>query len=372
MFFILKKLLVYIVQFLFGAVFMLGGLMKCIDPMGTALKIKDYMTHFGVYDLMVNYLADLSMGMAWCLALLEFAIGASVIYGHNLKRYLTFGTILMVFFTPLTLYLALTDAIPDCGCFGDAVHLTNWQTFFKNIALDAALVLMWVKNRDMYQLTGLTRFVIVFYVMIIGLFVLLVMGTWRLPVVDFRPYKPGVSLRFEDNPDAPDFFVTDIDSNSDMTSEILADSSYTYLIISPLLNHASMHDLDKIEALAEWTQEEWYGFYLVTGSDQAQIDNWRYNTGAQYPILLSDVQLLEMMIRANPGIIVLHDGKILSKSAEFDIERLQNPQLSEEIDYKKRLFYIIILFFAPILLSLLRIFVKKTVLFMLFGKHRKV
>lgn len=363
----MKKLLVNIVQFLFGVVFIVGGVMKCIDPAGTAIKIKDYMLHFGVFDIMMDTTGDVTIGLACALSLLELSIGIAIVYGYSLKRFLTYATLLMLFFTPLTLYLAVTDAIPDCGCFGDAIKLSNWHTFIKNVWLDAGLVIMWGNLQRLYQLTGKTRYTIIFYLMCgVGL-VLMGYALFRLPVVDFRPYKPGVSLRYEENQDAPEFFVRDSESGEDMTTDILADSSYTYLIIAPQLATASEHDLDKLEALAEWTQQEWYGFYMLTGPDQQQIDDWRYRTGAQYPILVSDTEVLQTMVRANPGVMVLHDGKILWKSSEFDMERLQNGLKVEEIDYKMRLFYILILFFAPICLSLLRIFAKK-ILSLLFRK----
>lgn len=356
------KLLVNIVQFLFGMVFILSGVFKCIDPAGTAIKIQDYMMHFEVYGLMLDTTGDITLGMACLLALLELSIGIAVVYGYSIKRFLTYASLLMLVFTPLTLYLAITDAIPDCGCFGDAIQLSNWQTFFKNLCLVAGLVVMWVNLHHHYHLTGLTRYTSVFYALCgVGVFLVVYSLIW-LPLVDFRPYKPGVSLRYEENTDAPEFSVRDSESGEDMTPEILADTSYTYLVIAPQLSTASEHDLDKIEALAEWTQQEWYGFYMVTGPDRQQISDWQYRTGANYPMLTSDTQVLQTMLRANPGILVLHDGKILWKSSEFDMERLQNDQNIEEIDYNLRLFYILILFFAPICLSLLRIFVKKVIM----------
>lgn len=366
----MKKLLVNIVQFLFGVVFILGGVMKCIDPVGTAIKIQDYMVHFGAYSLMMDITGDVTIGMACVLSLLELSIGIAVVYGYSYRRFLTYATLLMFFFTPLTLYLALTDAIHDCGCFGDAIRLSNWGTFIKNVWLDASLVIMWANLDRHYQLTGVTRYIGTFYALCAVGLLLMAYSLLRLPVVDFRPYKPGVSLRYEENRDAPEFFARDSESGEDLTQDILADSSYTYLVIAPHLATASEHDLDKIEGLSEWTQQEWYGFYMLTGPDQQQIDDWRYRTGAQYPILVSDTQVLETMLRANPGVMVLHDGKILWKSSEFDMERLQNDLKVEEIDYKMRLFYILILFFAPICLSLLRIFAKKMI--SLFFKRAKV
>lgn len=368
----MKKLLVNIVQFLFGVVFIVSGVMKCIDPAGTAIKIKDYMLHFGVFDLMLNTIGDVTIGMACALSLLELGIGVAIVYGYSLRRFLTLASLLMLFFTPLTLYLAITNAIPDCGCFGDGLKLSNWETFVKNMWLDAGLVIMWGNLNKLYQLTGRTRYTIIYYIMCSIGILLMGYALLRLPVVDFRPYRPGVSLRYEENKEAPEFFVRDSESGDDMTHEILSDSSYTYLIIAPQLATASEHDLDKIESLAEWTQQEWYGFYMLTGPNKDQIENWRYRTGAQYPILVSDTEVLQTMIRANPGVMVLHDGKILWKSSEFDMERLQNDLKIEENDYKLRLFYILILFFAPICLSLLRIFVKKTVFLFIGGQKGKV
>lgn len=421
----LNRLITIICQLLVGGTFVVSGLLKAIDPVGTSIKLTEYLHHFSM-----PWLTDLTMAMAWALALIELAIGLNVFFGRNRKVFVALALAVMAVFTPLTLYLAIANPVDDCGCFGDALVLTNWQTFGKNVVLLAATVWLVVRNQRVVLWLSPSQHTFYFYgVMLVGV-ILAGIGTWHLPYIDFRPYRPGVSLRSaldtgmdDGSPIAPasaqveyvivyakdgeqqeftldnlpdedsgwEFVETierrtsepsaqtqssavphsrsaeginlrlfDADYN-DVTGEVLADTGYVFLLLSPDISQAGEHDIDCIEGLYEYSIAEGYGFYGVTLRNDADVERWRFRTGAEYPIVFADQQVIETMIRSNPGLMLLHDGVIQWKTylSAIDVQALSSAKLSEQsygqiqpIDRKERVFWIILWMVAPLLLYL--------------------
>lgn len=399
------RIVIRLIQLFLAIVFIVSGLSKCIDPAGTALKFTEYLLYFGF-----GFLTELSLGMAWVMSILEFMVGINLLCGTSRIRGLVLASALMLFFTPLTLWLAVSNAIQDCGCFGDAIRLTNWQTFWKNILIDAALALVWWRRTYMYQLFGPTVRTVYGY-WTFGLAIWLCwMGTWREPWIDFRPFHPGVSIReaigqgtteedeivytciyeregirqefpLEELPDEEDgwnfvetvehrsadvaepsldFYVKTLDDVL-FTNDLLADTSYTFLLMSPSLDHASEHDLDKLEAVYEYAVENQYGFYCLTARDSLQVMRWQEQTGAEYPFLYTDAQIIETITRANPGLLLLHDGIICWKSrlSTLDVLPLVSAKLDEQssgaiqyFEHSKHYFWLFLLLFIPIVLPL--------------------
>ncbi|MCR4766077.1 MAG: DoxX family protein, partial [Bacteroidaceae bacterium] len=133
------KAVVNVCRFMVGATFVFSGFVKAVDPLGTYYKIQDYLTAFGVLQLLPDIMP---LALSMLLAVLEFSVGMHLLLG--IKRHATtrLSLLIMLVMTPLTLYLALTDPISDCGCFGDALVLTNWQTFGKNVVLLLGTIVM--------------------------------------------------------------------------------------------------------------------------------------------------------------------------------------------------------------------------------------
>lgn len=397
------KVITSICQWLTGATFVFSGIVKAIDPVGTSIKVGEYLQHFGM-----GALSDVSIALAWILSILEFTLGMYVIMG---RHRLVSGTILLIFMgmmTPLTLYLAIFNPIEDCGCFGDAVVLTNWETFWKNIAL--LLMAVWLRLHRFEQTHFLSRHfhTIYFYIEVVGVIILLYIGTMMLPYLDFRPFRPGVNIAptSVDNGSAEEYVIiyekggqreefsldnlpaddsgwefvetkvlkssapdalssTELvlfdDSGEDVTESVLGYPDYVMLLLSPTLAEANEHDIDRIENLYEYALENNYPFYCVTLKDETAIERWRYRTGSEYPFLYADQQVIETMIRSNPGFMLLHNGVIQWKShlPGIDIEQLTSAKLSEQtlgqiqpIDRKKHVFWIFVWLIAPMLLYL--------------------
>lgn len=400
----MKRAITWIFQWIVGCTFLFGGVAKAIDPVGSSIKVGEYLQHFGM-----GMLSDVSMAIAWVLAFFEFALGFYVVIG---RHRLVSGMILFVFMivmTPFTLYLAIFNPVEDCGCFGDALVISNWATFWKNVALLGMVV--WLHIHRYIQVAFLPRsfHTVYFYVEAVGLLILMWIGTQQLPYIDFRPYRPGVaicpaaSVGQEDNeyvivyqkegiqrefsleniPDEDsgwEFVETRIvesqsssatdsgpslvlfdENGKDVSHEVLNDSGYVMLLLSPSLTEADEHDIDRIENLYEYALEQGYSFYGVTLKDESAIEYWKFHTGSEYQFLYADQQVIETIIRSNPGFVLLHDGIILWKShlSGIDVPRLTSAKLSEQslgqiqpINRKKRVFWIIVWLIAPFLLYL--------------------
>ena len=313
----MKKAIVNLCRLLLAAVFILSGFVKAVDPLGTLYKMQDYLL---AMDL-GGWLPDLALlAFAVGLSALEFCLGIFMLFA--IRRRLTSRTMVIVLaiMTSLTLWLALTDPISDCGCFGDALVLTNWQTFWKNIILlTAALVVAKWPFGMIRFISKSNQWIVINYSL---LFILIISG-WSLydrPQFDFRPYHEGTDLRegwnlmMEGN-ESPyaDFFIEKADDGEDITEQVLNNEGYTFLLIAPWLEKADDSQLDLINQVYEYAEDNDYLFYCLTASGESGISLWRDITGADYPFCQTDGTVLKTMIRSNPGLLLLKDGKVIRK-----------------------------------------------------------
>lgn len=361
----IRKIVAECCRALLGAVFVFSGTVKAIDPMGGAIKIGEYLASFGL-----DKLQSFSVVLSFNLSAIEFTLGVCLLLGVY-RRYTTFLTLLMMaFMTPLTLYLALFDPVSDCGCFGDAWILTNWETFFKNVVLLAAAIYVFIHNQRLaaFYTYKVYWFVPLFaYLYCIGF---AYRNYTHLPVVDFRPYKVGANIpalmtvpegapadeyRYSfiyekdgvkkefalDDVPADDSTWTFVDSKTelikqgyvppiagfnlynvadeDVTDQILHNPRPVFLLIAPKLEEASDEKMDEINNVYDYALENEIDFYCVTGSGSEDITQWNDYTGAEYPYLMADEVLLKTIIRSNPGLVLLKNGTILAKWHVNDI-----------------------------------------------------
>ncbi len=185
----MKKIIVVIARILLGIVFIFSGYAKAVDPLGSNYKIQDYLSAMGLEGF-----ASVALVAGILLAAFEFLLGVCLLLGANLKHTSILTILLMAVMTPLTLWIALTDPVSDCGCFGDALVLTNWQTFWKNILFSglAVLILLWHKYSPKL-FTQRTEWIIAIcaggFSIMISLYCYI-----NLPIIDFRPYKNGTNI----------------------------------------------------------------------------------------------------------------------------------------------------------------------------------
>ena len=183
---------VNICRFLLAIVFLFSGFIKANDPMGTVYKVEDYFEAFGLAGWIYGFVPYL---IAWIMAIVEFTLGSYLLFGIRRKLASISCLLFMLVMTPLTLWLAVSNPISDCGCFGDAVHLSNWDTFWKNVVLLLASVFVFVRNRSVFKLvTDKVDWLVAMYsTVFIFLFTYFTLN--HLPVFDFRPYHIGADIK---------------------------------------------------------------------------------------------------------------------------------------------------------------------------------
>jgi len=187
-----KKVLVNIARLIVALTFILSGFVKAVDPLGTQYKLHDYLAAMGLGRLVPDFL---TLGGSVLLLAVEFIIGICLLFAIHRRLVSKLALVIIILMTGLTLWLALANPISDCGCFGDAIVLTNWQTFWKNVVLLAAALIIWRWPTDMVRIISVSNQWIVFNYS--TLFILFIAGwcLYDLPLFDFRPYHVGTNLR---------------------------------------------------------------------------------------------------------------------------------------------------------------------------------
>lgn len=369
----MRKIVVNLCRLLLSVVFILSGFVKAIDPLGTQYKIDDYLEAMHLAGLLPP-LVTLSMSVVQ--SSVEFCLGIFMLFAIRRKITTISVLVIMAVMTPLTLWLAIANPIADCGCFGDAIVLTNWQTFFKNIVLLTAAIVVARWPQEMFRFVSESiQWIAVNYSAVF----ILATSVWclyDLPLFDFRPYHVGANIQegmeipegaeqpeFEttfileknghrqefgiDNypdstwtfidsrtvmtkegyvPPVHDFSITTSDGD-DITEQVLNDTSYVFLLVAPFLEHADDSRLDLINEVYEYAKEHGYAFYGLTSSNERAIMRWRDMTGAEYDFCLTDGTTLNTIIRSNPGLVLLKHGTVIRK---WSHNRL--PELDETMD----------------------------------------
>ncbi len=311
----MRKAGVNIARLILAIVLILSGFVKAVDPLGTQYKIHDYLQAVEL----AQYVPDFAtLGAAVLLSALEFGLGTCLLFAIRRRLVTLLTLILMLVMTPITLWLAIANPISDCGCFGDAIVLTNWQTLWKNVALLILAIIVRCWPLDMMRfISRPNQWIVINYS---ALFIIAVSGwsLYDLPYFDFRPYHIGTDLRDgwtrtmngEELPYA-DFFMEL--NGEDITEPVLLNQGYTFLLVSPHLEQADDSQLDRINEVHEYAQDYDYSFYCLTASGKQGIQQWKERTGAEYDFCLTDDIVLKTMIRSNPGLMLLKDGKVIRK-----------------------------------------------------------
>lgn len=358
----MRKILVNIARFVVALTFILSGFVKAVDPMGTQYKIADYLAAMHIGQYVPDFVPLIASVL---LSATEFWLGVCLLFAIRRRVVTRIILVWMIIMTPLTLWLALTNPISDCGCFGDAIVLTNWQTFWKNVVLLVCAALIAWQPLDMLRFVSRTNQWIVMN--FTALFILIVAGTslYKLPYFDFRPYHIGTDLRkgwqqMMEGEESPytDLFMQSEDG-TDITDSILNLKGYVFLLISPHLEQADESQFDKINQLFEYAQEKGYPFYGLTASGVKAMNRWRNGTGAEYKLCQTDDIVLKTIIRSNPGLLLLRDGKIIRKWSNNDLpeetmltDRLEKIEIGKmpEDSVPRKVTTIILWYILPLVL----------------------
>jgi uncharacterized membrane protein YphA (DoxX/SURF4 family) len=377
------KLLNHISRLFVGIVFIFSGFVKAIDPLGSTYKFQDYFDAFGMESL-----AILAFPLAIILSTLEFVIGFSLLFSTKRKLTIWGLTFFMGFFTILTFILAIFNPVSDCGCFGDALIMTNWQTFGKNIILMIFVVVLFInKNQFEVNWTEKKQWIIISIPTLFSI-LLSVYCYANLPIIDFRPYKVGTYIpekmivpedapkaiyetmlvyqkdgvekefTLENFPDSTwewvatenrlisegyippihDFTIGTLSGN-DITELILYDNKFTFLLIAHDIKKANIKNMQAINELAKFAKESGRSnFICMTSSSESDIKEFKEKTNAQFMFFNTDEITLKTIVRSNPGIVLLKKGTILGKWShrntptpyEFSKDYLENPKYKKE------------------------------------------
>jgi uncharacterized membrane protein len=342
-------------RIIIGFVFIFSGVVKAIDPLGFAYKFHDYFQAFHL-----GFLNRFSLALAIFMCTVEFISGFSVLTGIRQKTGLWGVLLLLAIFTPLTFILALTNPVSDCGCFGDAIHLTNWQTFGKNIVLFSLLLLLYSGRDKIEPIFSKTKELLTIAIVVL-LFTIFSLANLRyLPLIDFLPYKTGVKIadkmivpqgvpvdeyqttfiyekngikrdfnltnypakdstwKFVDQksvlvksgykPPIHDFIITSL-SGEDLTQQILSLKGYTVLMVSKKLAEARKKKLSEGFELGNYCMANGIEYFILSSSGTEEMKS--YENGLKF--CSADETTLKTMVRANPGYILLKDGIIIGK-----------------------------------------------------------
>ena len=351
---------VNVCRFVLAATFIFSGYVKAIDPLGTLYKLKDYAAAMSLNGLLPDWAL---VGVAIALGALEFALGVFMLFAVRRHVVSRITLAFMTAMTVLTLWIFVADPVKDCGCFGDALKLTNGETLLKNIVLSACAALVAWRPADMARFISRSNQWIVRYYTVAYIVITSVYCLYTLPIFDFRPYHVGMNIKqgmeipegaeqpeFEstfllrkngetreftlDNypdstweyvdtrtvqtkkgyePPIHDFALTSCDTGEDITEQVLTKKGYTFLLVSPRLAVADDSNFGDIDQIYEYAEENGADFYCVTASANDEIERWRDLTGAEYQFCNADETTLKTMIRSNPGLMLLKDGTIIGK-----------------------------------------------------------
>lgn len=357
------KLLVRIARILVGIVFIFSGFVKLNDPLGFSYKLQEY---FSEQVLNLEFLIPFALVIAIILVVFELVLGIMLLIGY-LPKFTTWSLLLMiVFFTFLTFYSAYFNKVTDCGCFGDAIPLTPWQSFTKDVILLFLILILFFKQKLISPLfvPASHRWIIFLSFMLCFLFAYHVL--MHLPVLDFRPYKIGNNIqekmklpedvrnakveyhwKFKVNgkekiitnngaypkvdgdfigvetsnpvenliPPIHDFFIEK--DGEDITAEVLSEPK-VLLIVAYDLRKTERDGFKAIKELSDEALNKNYKVIGLTASGPDKQEKIKEAYKLNFDFYQGDETALKTIVRANPGLLILHKGTITQKSHWFD------------------------------------------------------
>lgn len=366
------KIIKEIARVFLGITFIFSGFVKGIDPLGSTYKFIDYFTAFGT---------DWANGMAFFLSIflsaLEFGIGIGLLFNYRMKIFTWLTLLFMAYFLPFSLWIAIKNPVTDCGCFGDAWVITNWQTFYKNIIFSTLAIIIFIKRNDFVNRYNIhfQNSYFIFFMLLFGF-----AQHWsynHLPIFDFRPYKIGNNIsegmivpddaeldvyktefvyrnkqtrkekKFNENNypwqdtitweyvdsktilvkkgyqiPVKDFTIEN-EYGEDVKDFYLHDHGYTFMLISYNLEIAKTRKQDKINNFAQQAMDKGMHFICLTSSPPEQIEAFKQKHHVPYDFFFCDEITLKTIIRSNPGLLLTQEGTIINKWHWKDIPKFE-------------------------------------------------
>jgi uncharacterized membrane protein YphA (DoxX/SURF4 family)/peroxiredoxin len=318
------KFLVQLARIIVGALFIFSGFVKLVDPIGSKYKFQEY---FSEDVLNLEFLIPYALPFAIILIVAEILLGVMILIGYKSKLTVWSLFLLTLIFLFLTWYSAYYNKVTDCGCFGDAIKLSTWETFYKNIILIGLIIVLLLKVAFIKPIfKGKTPMIITFLSLALFLFTVKHVLT-HLPLIDFRAYAIGKNIPEgmvfpADGSIAPvhDFMLED--AQADLAPELLRQEK-VMLVIVYNLDKADVNGFRAIKEIGRKAKKKGYTVYGVSASfsDDLVLAKEKYNL--PFDFLFCDETTLKTMIRANPGVVILNKGTVVEKKNWVDVEEIE-------------------------------------------------
>ena len=347
-------------RLLVGALFIFSSFTKGVDPLGTKYKMLDYLAVYGM-----TWLNDFALVLAMLMILAEFIVGICLLTKVFPRLAVLGATLLMLFFTTTTLFDALYDLVPDCGCFGTAIKMSNWQTFYKNLVIDAVLVPLIMNNKLLVNKLPIQKQFIIACVYGMAFLGFEIYNYRHLPVVDFMNWKVGKQLTTETaeeskiyltyrnkatgeikeylSPNYPwndsvwmsqwefvdqrteggdnflGFSALDEDGN-DVTESILSTENLL-MFTSHDLTKVSEKEWEKARQITKAADDKGYTVIWTVADEPEYVEQLREKYDFLYEVYYADELEIKPIVRSNPGLIWLDNGLVKDKWSAVDFSK---------------------------------------------------
>lgn len=350
-----------ICRVLVGALFIFSSFTKGVDPLGTKYKILDYLAAYNM-----TWLNGMAMVLSMGLILAEFLVGICLLIKVYPRLAVLGATLLMLFFTITTLFDALYNLVPDCGCFGTAVKMSNWQTFYKNLVIDALLIPLIMNNKLLEnKLSGRSNFIIA------SIFALLFLGfeiyNYRhLPVIDFMDWKVGKQMNVQSDDPARIYLTfknritgekqeylsseypwndsvwaaqwefvdqrvdgdvnvlgfSALDADGDDVTDMLLNTENLLMFTSNDLTKVSAKEWDKVKEITNYAENRGYIVVWTVANEAEYVEYLRTKYDFLNEVFYADELEIKTIVRSNPGLIWLDNGLVKDKWSSVDFKKV--------------------------------------------------
>jgi len=304
-----------------GAMFIFSGFVKLVDPIGSQYKFEEYFSE-GVLNL--EFLIPYALPFSILLIIVEIMLGVSLLLGYKSK--ITTWSLLGIttVFLFLTWYSAYYNKVTDCGCFGDAIKLTPWETFWKNVLLIGLILLLLIGVKNIKALFSKRINTSLIILSFVSFSYITIHVLNHLPIIDFRAYAVGKNItegmEFPEDGSVPpvhDFMLED--TQNDLAPEILAMDKVLLVIVYNASKSDDKGFID-IKYIADKAISKGYNVFGVSASFEDDLILIQNNYDLPFDFLFCDETTLKTMIRANPGVMTLSKGTVTGKWNWNDID----------------------------------------------------
>jgi len=315
------KLLVHLSRIFVGAMFIFSGFVKLVDPIGSQYKFEEYFSE-GVLNL--EFLIPYALPFSILLIIVEIMLGVSLLLGYK-SKIITWSLLgITTIFLFLTWYSAYYNKVTDCGCFGDAIKLTPWETFWKNVLLIGLILLLLIGVKNIKALFSKRINTSLIILSFVSFSYITIHVLNHLPIIDFRAYAVGKNItegmEFPEDGSIPpvhDFMLED--TQNDLAPEILAMDKVLLVIVYNASKSDDKGFID-IKYIADKAISKGYNVFGVSASFEDDLILIQNNYDLPFDFLFCDETTLKTMIRANPGVMTLSKGTVTGKWNWNDID----------------------------------------------------